>query len=47
MTIRLLAVIAVVFGLALAPGSDAAAAGNLLKRAERLEALKLNAGSGF
>ncbi len=47
MTIRLRAVIAVVFGLALAPGSDAAAAGNLLKRAERLEALELNAGTGF
>ena len=47
MTIRLLAVIAVVFGLALAPGSDAAAGGNLLKRAERLESLALNAGSGF
>ncbi len=47
MTIRSTAIIAAVCGLALAPCSDAPAAGNLTKRAERLESLKLNAGSGF
>jgi len=41
------AIIVAVFGLALAPLADAPAAGNLLKRAQRLEALELNAGAGF
>ncbi len=47
MTIRSAAIIAAVCGLALAPLADAPAAGNLVKRAERLESLELNAGSGF
>ncbi len=47
MTIRSAAIIAMVFGLALAPFADAPAAGNLTRRAERLEPLELNAGSGF
>ena len=47
MTIRSTAIIAVVCGLALAPLADAPAAGSLTKRAERLEPLELNAGSGF
>ena len=45
--LRSAAIIAAVCGLALAPLADAPAAGNLLKRAERLEALELNAGTGF
>jgi hypothetical protein len=47
MTIRSTAIIAAVCALALAPLADAPAAGNLVKRAERLESLELNAGSGF
>jgi len=47
MTMRSAAIIAAVCGLALAPLGDALAAGNLVKRAERLEPLELNAGSGF
>ena len=47
MSIRSTAIIAVVSALALTPFADAPAAGNLLKRAERLVKLELNAGSGF
>jgi hypothetical protein len=42
-----MAIIAAVCALALAPLAEAPAAGNLTRRAERLEELELNAGSGF
>ena len=47
MTMRAMAIIAAACALTLAPLAEAPAAGNLTRRAERLEPLELNAGSGF
>ena len=47
MTMRAMAIIAAACALTLAPLAEALAAGNLTRRAERLEPLELNAGSGF